>query len=78
LNTGDAGRPVSDRKWTGELDAYKRARAQGIQPATTRMKDIVAAEQASETLGRAYDGSSMAPAGTITKRHATVMNEVGI
>lgn len=78
LNPGDAGRPMSDKKWTGELDAYKRARAQGIQPTTTRMKDIVAAEQASENLGRGYDGSTMPPAGSITKQHATVINEVGI
>lgn len=78
LNPGDAGRPMSDKKWTGELDAYKRARAQGIQPSTTHTADIVAAERASETLGRAYDGTTMPPAKSITKQHANVMNEVGI
>lgn len=78
LNPGDAGRPISDKKWTGELDAYKRARSQGIQPTTTRMKDIVAAEQASEKLGRGYDGTTMPPASSITTQHAAVMNEVGI
>jgi hypothetical protein len=78
LNPGDAGRVMSDKRWVGELDAYKAARNQGVQPATTRRKDIEAAMQASEKLGRAYDGGTMPPAASITDRHATVMNEVGV
>lgn len=36
-----------------ELDAYRSARKDGIQPKSTKMKDITAAVRASDTLGRA-------------------------
>lgn len=36
-----------------ELDAYRTARRQGIQPRTTKLKDINAAVRASDVLGRA-------------------------
>ena len=36
-----------------ELDAYRNARKDGIQPRTTKMKDITKAVRASEALGRA-------------------------
>lgn len=36
-----------------ELDAYRTARRQGIQPKTTKLKDINAAVRASDVLGRA-------------------------
>lgn len=36
-----------------ELDAYRTARKQGIQPRTTKLKDINAAVRASDVLGRA-------------------------
>jgi ornithine cyclodeaminase/alanine dehydrogenase-like protein (mu-crystallin family) len=36
-----------------ELDAYRTARKQGIQPKTTKLKDINAAVRASDVLGRA-------------------------
>lgn len=36
-----------------ELDAYRSARKHGIQPRTTKMKDINAAVKASDVLGRA-------------------------
>ena len=35
-----------------ELDAYRTARKQGIQPKSTKMHDIQAATRASETIGR--------------------------
>ena len=36
-----------------ELDAYRSARKQGIQPKSTQMKDIRAAEKVSQITGRA-------------------------
>ena len=36
-----------------ELNAYRSARKHGIQPKTTKLKDINAAVRASDTLGRA-------------------------
>lgn len=36
-----------------ELDAYRAARKQGIQPKTTKLKDINAAVRVSDRLGRA-------------------------
>ena len=36
-----------------ELSAYREARKQGIQPATTKMKDIQTAVRASDLIGRA-------------------------
>lgn len=80
LNAGDAAsnREVSKAKWNAELDAYADARAQGIQPAGTRMGQIKAAIEASDTLGRAYDAGTMPKAEKITKSHANVMTEVGM
>jgi hypothetical protein len=62
----------------GELDAYKEARAQGIQPAGTTMSKIQEAVQASETLGRAYDSSKMPAAKTINNKSAAIMKELGV
>lgn len=80
LNAGDASsnREVSKAKWNAELDAYADARAQGIQPAGTRMGQIQAAVEASDTIGRAYDAGTMPRAEKITKSHGEVMKEVGM
>jgi len=80
LNPGDASsnKAMSKKKWDGELDAYANARAQGIQPSGTSMKQVIEAEKASDTLGTAYNGEKMMPANKITKAHAQVMKEVGI
>ena len=59
------------------MDAYKEARAQGIQPAGTSMKKIQEAVKASEILGRPYDSSKMAPTKHITKKSAEVLNQLG-
>ena len=77
LNTGDAGRDIPDRKWTSELKAYKDARAQGIQPAGTTMRDVEAAHKASETLGKAYNAESMPKTKDINKKSAEVLKETG-
>jgi polysaccharide deacetylase 2 family uncharacterized protein YibQ len=45
---------MSTRKWDAELQAYRDARSQGIQPASTKMKDIKAAVAASNHFGSAF------------------------
>lgn len=64
MNAGDAGhkKTMTTKKWDGELEAYRKARAQGIQPAGTSMKAVQDAVKASENIGKAYDGNSMPPA----------------
>jgi hypothetical protein len=56
LNPGEASTrtSMSTKKWDGELQAYRNARAQGIQPASTQMKDIKAAVAASNHFGKAF------------------------
>ena len=80
MNAGDADsrRVMTNKKFNRELDAYKEARAQGIQPAGTSMRKIEEAVKASETLGRAYDAQKMPPAKHINKKSAEVMKELGV
>jgi hypothetical protein len=79
LSTGDANGRASmpRRKWEGELQAYRDARRQGIQPAGTTMSKIVAAEKASENLGRAYNAEKDPNARHIDKKTAKTINELG-
>jgi hypothetical protein len=63
MNAGDAKAAIRDggmtqKQWDKELDAYKAARKQGIQPASTKMKDIKKAVDISNSVGKAYDASS--------------------
>lgn len=63
LNAGDAkGAIVSggmtQKAWDKELDLYKQARKQGIQPDSTRTKDIQKAMDLSNQYGKPYDGGS--------------------
>jgi len=78
LGTGDANSRASmpKRKWEGELARYKQARSQGIQPAGTTMDKIIAAEKASENLGRAYNAEKDPNAKTINKKTASAMNQL--
>jgi hypothetical protein len=39
---------VAQRRWDGELDAYSAARAEGLQPKTTSMRDVDAAKRAAD------------------------------
>lgn len=48
------------KAWDRELQEYRDARAQGIQPATTRTKDIRAAVEMSNHYGDAYDATKPA------------------
>lgn len=45
---------VSTKKWDKELQAYRDARAQGIQPAGTSMKKIQEAVKISNETGKAF------------------------
>lgn len=77
LNTGDAGRPIADKKWTNNLAFYRKAREQGIQPNGTHPIQVEAAYKASETLGKAYDAGTMGVrADKVTKSVAAIMKEV--
>jgi hypothetical protein len=80
MNAGDADsrRVMTNKAFNRELEAYKEARAQGIQPSGTSMKKIEEAVKASETLGRAYDAQKMPPAKHINKKSAEVMKELGV
>jgi hypothetical protein len=80
MNAGDADsrRVLPTKKFNKELDAYKEARAQGIQPNGTSMAKIQEAVKASETLGRPYDGGKMPPAKAIDKKSAAIMKELGV
>lgn len=42
-----------------ELSRYKEAVKNGIEPRSTQMKDIVAAEKLSDKAGKAFDGINL-------------------
>ena len=46
---------TAQKKWDNDLDAYRAARAQGIQPAGTRRDQVDRAVQLSDKVGKAYD-----------------------
>lgn len=78
ISTGDANSAamMPAKKFNKELDAYKEARKQGIQPNGTTMDKINAAYKASEALGKAYDGNTMISADKVTSDVAKVMKEI--
>ena len=45
---------TAQKKWDKDLDLYRQARAEGIQPATTKRKDIEAAMRVSDTTNTAF------------------------
>lgn len=59
LSTGDAnGRRIMTAKaYDNELKAYSDAIRQGVEPATTNMKDIQAAMNLSQLAGKAFDST---------------------
>jgi hypothetical protein len=77
MNSGDATRDIPDKKWTAELQAYRDARAQGMQPAGTTMAQVEAAYTASETLGKAYNSETMPKTKDINKKSVEVLKEIG-
>jgi hypothetical protein len=56
LNPGEANSrlTMSAKKWDNELALYRQARAQGIQPDSTKTKDIRRAIDISNKTNRAY------------------------
>jgi hypothetical protein len=56
LNAGEATSrmDMSSKKWDNELALYRTARSQGIQPDTTKTKDIRKAIDISNKTGIAY------------------------
>lgn len=42
---------TAQKKWDSELDAYRAARMEGLQPATTQRKDIDHARRAADIVG---------------------------
>jgi hypothetical protein len=77
LNSGDAKRDIPDKKWTSELQAYRNARDQGMQPAGTTHKHIEEAYKASAELGKAYNSETMPKAKDINKKTTEVLKELG-
>ena len=45
---------TTQKKWDRELDAYRDARKEGIQPSGTKMHQIEAAKAISDKTGTAY------------------------
>ena len=80
MNAGDADsrKFMTNKQHNKELDAYKEAVRQGIQPAGTTMNKIQEALKASDTLGRAYNAEKMPPAKHINEKSAAVMKELGV
>jgi len=60
LSTGDANnkKGMSEKKWNAELQAYRDAKAQGIQPAGTSMAKIREAVEVSNKVGKAFDANT--------------------
>lgn len=68
-----------EKDWQSELELYRSARSQGIQPATTRRADIEKAMEVSEWTGKPYDASRGDKASKIPdKRTAAKAVEVGL
>jgi hypothetical protein len=82
LATGDASGNIiasgtTQKKWDKELNFYKEARAQGVQPEGTSTKAIQKALEASETLNKPYNANKMPKAKDINKASVEVMKEIG-
>lgn len=80
MSPGDASssKAMTNKKWDGELDAYRQARADGIQPAGTSMAKIQEARRASEALGSAYDADTMPNTNLIKNNTVSKLKEVGL
>jgi hypothetical protein len=80
MSPGDASsqKRVSNKKWDGELEAYRAARADGIQPAGTTMAKVQEARRASEVMGKAYNADTMGDSKLIKNSTVTKLKEVGL
>jgi hypothetical protein len=79
MNSGDASsqKQTSNKKWDGELEAYRAARAEGIQPAGTTIKKIQEARRASDVMGQAFDANTMGNSKIIQNNTVAKLKEVG-
>jgi hypothetical protein len=82
LATGDASGNIiasgtTQKKWDKELDFYRDARSQGVQPEATTRKAVERALEASEVLNKPYSGETMPKATQINKETVAVMKEIG-
>jgi hypothetical protein len=82
LATGDASghiieAGITQKKWDKELDFYRDARSQGIQPESTNRKVVEKAIEASEVLNKPYNGETMIKAKDVNKDTVAVMKEIG-
>jgi hypothetical protein len=82
LSTGDAASNIiasgtTQKKWDKELQLYRDAKSQGVQPAGTSTKAIREALTASEVINKPYDAGKMPAANKINKETASVMKEIG-
>lgn len=53
------GAAYTPKSWDAELSAYRKARAEGIQPASTRMSDIKAAVDISRATDKRFDATTL-------------------
>lgn len=58
VRVADVGYTHLNKKATKELDSYAKARKEGIQPKSTRSKDIERAVRISDKTGTAYDAGA--------------------
>ena len=79
MNAGDAKHitAMPKRKWESELNAYRAATAQGIQPAGTSRQAVEAAEKASEVIGSAYNSENMPATSMINKSSVGTFKDIG-
>lgn len=49
----------TEKKWNSDLDAYKAARAEGLQPASTKREAVEAARRISDTTGSAFKADGL-------------------
>jgi hypothetical protein len=80
MNPGDASsqKQTSNKKWDSELEAYRAARADGIQPAGTTMAKIQEARRASDVMGKAFDANTMGNSKMIQNNTVSKLKEVGL
>lgn len=57
-NGAGRGDATAQKKWDSELQKYRDARGQGIQPASTKTPDIERAVRMSDRAGKAYDAGT--------------------
>jgi len=76
-DTHDFKAVMTNKKWEGELSAYREARAQGIQPVGTSMDKINEARRASDVMGKAFDANTMGDSKIIQNNTVSKLKEVG-